>query len=68
MRFLVNSIEIEILPYKFYPNPVQDKVYINGIGDANCTLWSLCDQLIQKGTVMEGLIDIANQPSGSYIF
>lgn len=56
--------------FSFYPNPVDDKLFISGAGDTSeggIKLYNSLGQLVKSVTPSESFIDLSDLPKGVYI-
>lgn len=50
-----------------YPNPTNGKIYVDGISDFDCKIYSINGQLLQALSGCEGLIDLRHLNRGLYL-
>lgn len=48
------------------PNPAQEQLYVKGNTSVEYTITELSGKTIEMGTILHGLVDIKNLPSGMY--
>jgi len=65
-NFSVGISENLLGAIKVYPNPVKDKLYINGDNIESYSLFSINGQLISSGDVNEQMIDLSEIKKGLY--
>lgn len=66
---MINSLGIETVSQELtvYPNPVHDKLFLDGIESGNFTVYSLAGELIKKNTFQNKSISFADFEDGMYI-